>query len=65
MAGLGNRWAPDAPEGSGEGRRIVYCISCQQVWLVEEDDWVYWSYPVSGRRAYPTPGPAPYSCCVV
>jgi hypothetical protein len=47
---------PDAPEGSGEGRRIVYCNSCQRVWLVEEDDWVFWSYPVSGRRSYPEPG---------
>lgn len=47
---------PDAPEGSGEGRRIVYCISCQQVWLVEEDEYVYSSYAVSGRRGFPRTG---------
>jgi lipoprotein-anchoring transpeptidase ErfK/SrfK len=47
---------PDAPEGSGEGRRIVYCISCQQVWLVEDDEYVYSSYAVSGRRGYPRTG---------
>ena len=47
---------PDAPEGSGVGRRIVYCISCQQVWLVEEDEYVTSSYAVSGRRGYPRTG---------
>lgn len=47
---------PDAPVSSGEGRRIVYCNSCQRVWLVEEDDYVYWSYLVSGRRQYPRSG---------
>jgi lipoprotein-anchoring transpeptidase ErfK/SrfK len=47
---------PDAPEGSGAGRRIVYCISCQQVWLVEEDEYVTSSYAVSGRRGYPRTG---------
>jgi lipoprotein-anchoring transpeptidase ErfK/SrfK len=47
---------PDAPANSGEGRRIVYCNSCQRVWLVEEDEYVFWSYPVSGRRNFPKPG---------
>jgi lipoprotein-anchoring transpeptidase ErfK/SrfK len=47
---------PNAPSNSGEGRRVVYCNSCQRVWLVEEDDYVFWSYPVSGRRSYPRPG---------
>jgi lipoprotein-anchoring transpeptidase ErfK/SrfK len=46
----------DAPEGSGVGRRIVYCISCQQVWLVEEDEYVFSSYAVSGRRGFPRTG---------
>jgi lipoprotein-anchoring transpeptidase ErfK/SrfK len=47
---------PDAPDGSGTGRRIVYCISCQRVWLVEDDDYVYSYYAVSGRRGYPHTG---------
>jgi lipoprotein-anchoring transpeptidase ErfK/SrfK len=47
---------PNAPSNSGDGRRVVYCNSCQRVWLVEEDDYVFWSYPVSGRRSYPRPG---------
>jgi L,D-transpeptidase catalytic domain len=47
---------PDAPDGSGVGRRIVYCISCQQVWLVEDDDYVFSSYAVSGRRGFPRTG---------
>jgi hypothetical protein len=47
---------PNPPEGSGEGRRIVYCNSCQRVWLVEDDEYVFWSYLVSGRRNYPRPG---------
>ena len=46
---------PDAPDGSGAGRRIVYCISCQQVWLVEDDDYVFSSYAVSGGAGSRTP----------
>jgi hypothetical protein len=46
----------DAPDGSGVGRRVVYCISCQQVWLVEEDEYVFSSYAVSGRRGFPQAG---------
>lgn len=44
------------PANSGVGRRVVYCNSCQRVWLVEEDGWVYASYKVSGRRNYPRNG---------
>ena len=44
------------PADSGTGRRAVYCNSCQRVWLVEEDGWVYASYAVSGRRNYPRNG---------
>ena len=48
---------PDAPKNSGAGRRIVYCISCQQVWLVQDDDdYVFSSYRVSGRRGFPRTG---------
>ncbi|HSK53912.1 MAG TPA: L,D-transpeptidase [Jiangellales bacterium] len=38
------------PEGSGSGRRVVYDISDQQVWLVEDDGSVARTYPVSGSR---------------
>jgi lipoprotein-anchoring transpeptidase ErfK/SrfK len=38
------------PEGSGSGRRVVYDISDQQVWLVEDDESVARTYPVSGSR---------------
>jgi lipoprotein-anchoring transpeptidase ErfK/SrfK len=44
------------PPDSGVGRRVVYCNSCQRVWLVEADGWVYVSYAVSGRRNYPHTG---------
>ena len=44
------------PVNSGVGRRIVYCNSCQTVWLVEADDYVSASYKVSGRRGTPRPG---------
>ena len=44
------------PPNSGIGRRIVYCNSCQTVWLVEADNSVTASYKVSGRRGIPQPG---------
>ena len=44
------------PAASGVGRRVVYCNSCQTVWLVEADDYVTASYRVSGRRGTPRPG---------
>ncbi len=47
---------PDAPDGTGAGRRIVYCISCQRVWLVEDDEYVSSYYAVSGRRGFPRTG---------
>lgn len=47
------------PDGSGEGRRVVYSVTQQRVWWVEEDGWVTHTYPVSGRAA--TPGPGTYS----
>ncbi len=51
-----NPWTGPAPENSGVGRRIVYCNSCQMVWLVEADNWVYARYQVSGRPGVPRPG---------
>ncbi len=47
---------PAVPASSGTGRRIVYCNSCQRVWLVESDGSVARSYQVSGRRGVPRPG---------
>jgi lipoprotein-anchoring transpeptidase ErfK/SrfK len=47
---------PPPPANSGAGRRVVYCNSCQRVWLIEADGWVHVSYPVSGRRNYPRNG---------
>ena len=44
------------PASSGIGRRIVYCNSCQRVWLVDEPDYVVATFPVSGRRYTPRPG---------
>jgi hypothetical protein len=36
------------PEGSGEGRRVVFDMGDQRVWLVRADGSVKRSYPVSG-----------------
>lgn len=46
------------PARSGVGRRIVYSISHQQVWLVDSRpaDRVVRNYAVSGRRNLPKPG---------
>jgi hypothetical protein len=38
------------PDDSGAGKRVVFDISAQQVWLVEADDSVVRTYPVSGCR---------------
>jgi hypothetical protein len=38
------------PDDSGAGKRVVFDISAQQVWLVEADDSVVRTYPVSGSR---------------
>ena len=47
---------PPVPEGSGEGRRVVYSNGQQRVWLVEEDGAVTASHLVSGRRNFPHAG---------
>jgi lipoprotein-anchoring transpeptidase ErfK/SrfK len=47
---------PAIPANSGAGRRVVYCNSCQRVWLVEESGATFASYTVSGRRNYPRSG---------
>ncbi|HEX6233679.1 MAG TPA: L,D-transpeptidase [Jiangellaceae bacterium] len=38
------------PAGSGSGKRIVFDITAQQVWLVNADNEVERTYPVSGSR---------------
>ena len=47
---------PPLPEHSGSGRRVVYSVSEQRVWLVEHDEVVSASWLVSGRRGTPKPG---------
>lgn len=47
---------PPLPDGSGDGRRVVYSIEQQRVWWVEEDGRVVNSYLVSGRRNTPAKG---------
>lgn len=44
---------PPLPEDSGAGRRIVYSVSEQRVWLVEHDETVVASWLVSGRKGIP------------
>lgn len=38
------------PDGSGSGKRVVYDISAQQVWLVDAGEAVARTYRVSGSR---------------
>ena len=47
---------PPAPYDSGAGRRIVYSVEQQRVWLVEADEPVARSYLVSGRARTPSTG---------
>lgn len=44
------------PRHSGAGRRIVYSLSRQRVWLVGSAGHVQRTYLVSGRRTQPGPG---------
>ena len=50
------RFAPELPRKTGEGRRVVYSNSLQWVWVVDKNDEVLRSMPVSGRRGVPAPG---------
>ena len=50
------RFAPMIPRNTGSGRRIVYSNSLQWVWVVDKNDEVIRSIPVSGRRGIPAPG---------
>jgi hypothetical protein len=44
------------PANSGHGRRIIYCVSCQHVWLVEESGLLARDHAVSGRANTPAAG---------
>lgn len=45
-----------APAGSGSGKRIVYCVGCQRIWLVESNERVSRTHLVSGRANIPRKG---------
>lgn len=47
---------PPLPADSGHGKRIVYSVDAQRVWLVEADERVSASWLVSGRKGIPKPG---------
>jgi lipoprotein-anchoring transpeptidase ErfK/SrfK len=51
---------PPVPEDSGEGRRVVFDQSDQRVWLVDDDEEVQRTYPVSGSL-YDNLDPGTYS----
>ncbi|CAN5741495.1 hypothetical protein BH23ACT12_BH23ACT12_15360 [soil metagenome] len=48
--------AASVPADSGSGRRVVYSVSAQRVWLVNDDGSLHGAWPVSGRRGLPKPG---------
>jgi hypothetical protein len=47
---------PPVPEGSGQGRRVVYANEAQRVWLIDETENVVDTYLVSGKQGVPAPG---------
>ncbi|MCX2971015.1 hypothetical protein WDH52_10545 [Streptomyces sp. TRM70308] len=48
---------PEAlPEESGSGRRVVYALEADRVWLVAEDGSVERTYPVEPGTLDPVPG---------
>ena len=48
--------ATSTPSGSGAGKRIVYCVTCQRVWLIEANEAVSRTHRVSGRAGVPRRG---------
>jgi hypothetical protein len=56
--GIGGRDSspPRLPRNTGAGRRVVYSNSLQWVWLIDKNERVVRSMPVSGRRGVPSPG---------
>lgn len=49
------RPAPPYPD-VGEGKRIIYANAEQRVWLIDENERLVDTYPVSGRQGIPAPG---------
>lgn len=47
---------PAVPAGSGAGRRVVYALNQQRVWLVNDDGSTFGTWLVSGRAGEPNPG---------
>jgi len=47
---------PPVPADTGVGRRVVYCNSCQYLWVIDEHDKVIRNYSISGRQFMPGPG---------
>lgn len=48
--------ASSIPPGSGAGRRVVYALTQQRVWLVNDDGSLHGTWLVSGRAGEPNPG---------
>lgn len=44
------------PPDANVGKRLVYCNSCQTAWMIDETNYVVWSFKVSGRRGTPRAG---------
>lgn len=44
------------PENTGKGKRIVFHNGLNWVWIIDENDVVVKSVPVSGREGVPKPG---------
>jgi lipoprotein-anchoring transpeptidase ErfK/SrfK len=48
--------ASSIPPNSGAGRRVVYAVTQQRVWLVNDDGSLHGTWLVSGRAGEPNPG---------
>jgi L,D-transpeptidase catalytic domain len=48
--------APPPYPDVGAGKRIIYCNSCQRIWMVDEHDNLYDTYLITGRKGIPPPG---------
>lgn len=48
--------APAVPPNSGTGRRVVYSVGSQRVWLVNDGETLHGTWLVSGRAGEPNPG---------
>jgi lipoprotein-anchoring transpeptidase ErfK/SrfK len=53
---LGRNLDTIPPANSGNGQRVVYSISQQRLWAVDENDEVIKTHRVSGRTDQPFPG---------